>query len=194
MWSKVPSPISVYGIRRYGPEKWEVSQTSSWKNCQKCEDEHSKVANYRRCKGAFIVLRSELLCLRGSRTVRKEKMVAVAEDIDLGNDKLLLQVDDVQKINIGCEKRMYKEKVKVNYTLYFILSYDIVVYIFFSKKYFTHNSRLFYQWGMSSTIFLGFRKFGEFHAIDLAFNKVHLGFILCSNIMHFNKKIKVTWH
>ena len=72
-------------------------------------------------------------------------MVAVAEDIDLGNDKLLLQVDDVQKINIGCEKRMYKEKVKVNYTLYFILSYDIVVYIFFSKKYFTDNSRLFYQ-------------------------------------------------
>ena len=194
MWSKVPSPISVYGIRRYGPEKWEVSQTSSWKNCQKYEDEHSKVANYRRCKGAFIVLRSELLCLRGSRTARKEKIVAVAEDIDLGNDKLLLQVDDVQKINIGCEKRMYKEKVKVNYNLYFILSYDIVVYIFFSKKYFTHNSRLFYQWGMSSTIFLGFRKFGEFHAIDLAFNKVHLGFILCSNIMHFNKKIKVTWH
>ena len=39
---------------------------------------------------AFIVLRSVLLCLRGSRTVRKEKIVTVAKDTDLGHDELLL--------------------------------------------------------------------------------------------------------
>ena len=41
-------------------------------------------------KVAFIVLRSMLFCLRGSRTVRKEKIMTVAEDIDLSHDELLL--------------------------------------------------------------------------------------------------------
>ena len=35
----------------------------------KGENEYSKVANYMRYKVAFIVLRSTLLCLRGSRAV-----------------------------------------------------------------------------------------------------------------------------
>ena len=56
----------------------------------KNEDEYSKVANYITCKVAFIVLCSALLCLRGIRTVRKEKIVTAAEDIDLGHDELLL--------------------------------------------------------------------------------------------------------
>ena len=38
----------------------------------KSEDEYSKVANYIRCKVAFIVLCSALPCLRGKRTVRKK--------------------------------------------------------------------------------------------------------------------------
>ena len=41
-------------------------------------------------KVAFILLRSALLWLRGSRTVRKEKIVTVAEEIDLGHNELLL--------------------------------------------------------------------------------------------------------
>ena len=45
----------------------------------KCENEYSKVA-----------LRSALLCLKGSRTMRKEKLVTIAEHIDLGHDELLL--------------------------------------------------------------------------------------------------------
>ena len=60
------------------------------KIASKSEDGSSKVVNYITCKVAFIVLRSTLLCLRGSRTIRKEKLVAVAEDIDLGHDKLLI--------------------------------------------------------------------------------------------------------
>ena len=56
----------------------------------KSEDDYSKVVNFIRCKVACIVLRSALLCLRGSRTIRKEKIVTVAEDIDLGHDELLL--------------------------------------------------------------------------------------------------------
>ena len=55
----------------------------------KSEDECSKVAIYRKCKVAF-VSRSALLCVRRSKTVRKEKIVTVAEDIDLGHDELLL--------------------------------------------------------------------------------------------------------
>ena len=55
------------------------------KIASKSEDDYSKVVNYITCKVAFIVLRSTLLCLRGSRTIRKEKIVAVAEDIDLGH-------------------------------------------------------------------------------------------------------------
>ena len=60
------------------------------KFASKSEDGYSKVVNYITCKVAFIVLRSELLCLRGSRTIRKEKIVAVAEDIDLGHNELLI--------------------------------------------------------------------------------------------------------
>ena len=56
----------------------------------KSEADYSKVVNYITCKVAFIVLRSALLCLRGSRTIWKEKIVAVAEDIDLGHDEILI--------------------------------------------------------------------------------------------------------
>ena len=56
----------------------------------KSEDEYSIVVNYIRCKVAFIVLHSALLCLRGSRTIRRENIVTVAEDITLGHDELLL--------------------------------------------------------------------------------------------------------
>ena len=37
-----------------------------------------------------VVLRSAVLCLRGRRTVRKEKIVTIAEDFDLGHGELLL--------------------------------------------------------------------------------------------------------
>ena len=68
-----------------GSGKWDVSRISILQNCHKKEDENSKVANYIRCKVALIVLRSVLLCFRGSSTLRKVKIVTVAEDIDLGH-------------------------------------------------------------------------------------------------------------
>ena len=43
----------------------------------KGEDDYSKVVNYIRCKVAFIVLRSALLCLRGSRTIRKVNILSL---------------------------------------------------------------------------------------------------------------------
>ena len=41
--------------------------------------------NYRRCKVAFMALRSALLCLRGNRRIQKEKIVTVG-DIDSVHD------------------------------------------------------------------------------------------------------------
>ena len=73
-----------------GQENGKYHKHLADKIATKSQDEYSKVANYMRCKVAFIVLRSALLSLRGSRTVRKEKIVAVAEDIDLGHDERLL--------------------------------------------------------------------------------------------------------
>ena len=60
------------------------------KFASKSEDDYSTVVNYITCKVAFSVLRLTLLRLRGSRTIWKEKIVAVAEDIDLGHDELLI--------------------------------------------------------------------------------------------------------
>ena len=83
-----PLVFTVFGGRGQENEKYHKHLAD--KIATKSEDEYSKVANYIRCKVAFIVLRSALLCSRGSRTVRKEKIVTVAEDIDLGHDELLL--------------------------------------------------------------------------------------------------------
>ena len=73
-----------------GQENEKYHKHLADKIARKGEDEYSKVASYIRCKVAFIVLRSVLFCLRGSRTVRKEKIMTVAEDIDLSHDELLL--------------------------------------------------------------------------------------------------------
>ena len=84
------TPLVVTALGGMGPENEKYKKHIADKIATKSEDEYSKVANYIRCKVAFIVLRSVLLCLRGSRTVRKEKMVIVAEDIDTCHDELLL--------------------------------------------------------------------------------------------------------
>ena len=41
-------------------------------------------------QGSLYCFTISINMLRGSRTIRKEKIVAVAEDIDLGHDELLL--------------------------------------------------------------------------------------------------------
>ena len=83
-----PLVFTVFGVMGQENEKYHKHLAD--KIATKSTDEYSKVANNIRCKVAFIVLRLALLCLRGSRTVRKEKIVIVAEDIDLRHDELLL--------------------------------------------------------------------------------------------------------
>lgn len=84
------TPLVFTVLGGMGQENEKYHKHLADKIATKSEDDYSKVVNYIRCKVAFIVLRSALLCLRGSRTIRKEKIVAVAEDIDLGHDELLL--------------------------------------------------------------------------------------------------------
>ena len=84
------TPLVFTVLGGMGQENEKYHKHLADKIATKSEDDYSKFVNYIRCKLAFIVLRSALLCLRGSRTIRKEKTVAVAEDIDLGHDELLL--------------------------------------------------------------------------------------------------------
>ena len=84
------TPLVSTVLRSMDQENEKYHKHLADKIATKSEDDYSKVVNYIRYKVAFIVLRSALLCLRGSRTIRKEKIVAVAEDIDLGHDELLL--------------------------------------------------------------------------------------------------------
>ena len=83
-----PLVFTVFGGMGQKNEKYHKHLAD--KIATKSEDEYIKVENYIRCKVAFIVLRSALLCLRGRRTVRKEKIVTIAEDFDLGHGELLL--------------------------------------------------------------------------------------------------------
>ena len=84
------TPLVFTVLGGMGQENEKYHKHLADKIATESEDDYSKVVNYIRCKVAFIVLRSALLCLRGSRTIRKERIVAVAEDIDLGYDELLL--------------------------------------------------------------------------------------------------------
>ena len=75
------TPLVFTVLGGMGQENEKYHKHIADKIATKSEDDYSKVVDYIRCKVAFIVLRSALLCLRGSRTIRKEKIVAVAEDI-----------------------------------------------------------------------------------------------------------------
>ena len=84
------TPLVFTVLGSMGQENEKYHKHLADKIATKSEDDYGKVINYIRCKIAFIVLRSALLCIRGSRTMRKEKVVTVADDIDLGLDELLL--------------------------------------------------------------------------------------------------------
>ena len=64
-----------------GQENEKYHKHLADKIATKSKDEYSKVASYVRCKVAFVVLRTVLLRLRGRRTVRKEKIMTVAETL-----------------------------------------------------------------------------------------------------------------
>lgn len=83
-------PISIYRIKGMRQENGKYYKHLTGKIVTKRESEFSKVINYIKCRVAYIALRSTLLFLRGSRTVGKEKLVTVTENIDLGHDELLL--------------------------------------------------------------------------------------------------------
>ena len=84
------TPLVFTVFEGMGQEDEKYHEHLAHKIATKSEDEYSKVANYIRCNIAFFVLRSTLLRLRGRRTVRKENILNLAEDIDLGYDEMLL--------------------------------------------------------------------------------------------------------
>ena len=84
------TPLVFAVFEGMGQENEKYHEHLAQKIATKSEDEYSKVENYITCSVAFFVLRSTLLRLRGWRTVRKDNILNLAEDIDLGYDEMLL--------------------------------------------------------------------------------------------------------
>ena len=60
------------------------------KIAEKTSEQYDKVLSFIRCKLSFIVLRSALLCLRGSRTLSNKKLTAITDDFGLCCDEIKL--------------------------------------------------------------------------------------------------------
>ena len=56
----------------------------------KTGDNYAKVQTFIRCKLSFIIIRSALLCLRGSRTLKASNLVNIDSDFNLNCDKVKL--------------------------------------------------------------------------------------------------------
>ena len=72
-----------------GTENYKYHKDLADKTDSKTDENYEKV-NDIRCKFAFVVIRSKLLCIRESQTLRKENISRVANDIDLCHDELRL--------------------------------------------------------------------------------------------------------
>ena len=58
-----------------GPETSMLHKHIAQKIANKTEGKHEKVQRLIRCKLSFLILRSVLLCIRGSRSINKDSVV-----------------------------------------------------------------------------------------------------------------------
>ena len=63
-----------------GPECLQFHKSLAEKLATKSGERYSDVMNYIRCKLSFMCARSSLLCLRGSRTIRRRDQVESGTD------------------------------------------------------------------------------------------------------------------
>jgi hypothetical protein len=73
-----------------GPECLQFHKSLAEKLASKSDERYSDVMNYIRCKLSFMCVRSSLLCLRGSRPIRKNQVESGA-DFGLYNLELNLE-------------------------------------------------------------------------------------------------------
>ena len=64
-----------------GPETSTFHQHIAQKYCEKNEEKYEKVLSLIRCKLSFLILRSVLICVRGSRSVSNDNVVL--DDVSL---------------------------------------------------------------------------------------------------------------
>ena len=64
-----------------GPETFIFHKHISQKYCEKNEQKYEKVLSIIRCKLSFLILRSVLICVRGSRSVSKDNVLL--DDVSL---------------------------------------------------------------------------------------------------------------
>ena len=74
-----------------GPECLQFHKSLAEKLATKSGERYSDVMNYIRCKLSFMCVRSSLLCLRGSRTMRRRDQVESGTDFALHNLELNLE-------------------------------------------------------------------------------------------------------
>ena len=73
-----------------GPECAAFHKNIAEKIAYKTGDNYAKVQTFIRCKLSFIIIRSALLCLRGSRTLKASNLVNIDSDFNLNCDKVKL--------------------------------------------------------------------------------------------------------
>ena len=73
-----------------GPECLQFHKSLAEKLASKSGERYSDVMNYIRCKLSFMCVKSSLLCLRGSRTTRRDQ-VEPGADFGLRNLELNLE-------------------------------------------------------------------------------------------------------
>ena len=73
-----------------GPECLQFYKSLAEKLASKSGERYSDVMNYIRCKLSFMCVKSSLLCLRGSRTTRRDQVESGA-DFGLRNLELNLE-------------------------------------------------------------------------------------------------------
>ena len=69
------TPLSFSLTGGEGPETSMLHKHISQKIANKTEGKHEKVQRLIRCKLSFLILRSVLLCIRGSRSISKDSVV-----------------------------------------------------------------------------------------------------------------------
>ena len=84
---ETPLVFTITGIM--GPECLQFHKSLAEKLAKKSGERYSDVMNYIRCKLSFMCVRSSLLCLRGSRTIRRRDQVET--DFALHNLELNLE-------------------------------------------------------------------------------------------------------
>jgi len=84
------TPLVFTTTGSMGPECLQFHKSLAEKLATKSGERYSDVMNFIRCKLSFMCVRSSLLCLRGSRTVRRDQ-VESGTDFGLYNLELNLE-------------------------------------------------------------------------------------------------------